>query len=47
MAERSRDWFRQAVHDLVHARGSLGAGDLLLESVGRPADAVVLTAAEG
>ena len=27
MAERSRDWFRQAVHDLAHARGAAGMGD--------------------
>ncbi len=27
MAERSRDWFRQAVHDLAHARTAAGAGD--------------------
>jgi HEPN domain-containing protein len=27
MAERSRDWFRQAVHDLAHARSSSGTGD--------------------
>jgi len=27
MAERSRDWFRQAVHDLAHARSSAGVGD--------------------
>ena len=27
MAERSRDWFRQALHDLAHARSAAGAGD--------------------
>jgi HEPN domain-containing protein len=27
VAERSRDWFRQAVHDLAHARNAAGAGD--------------------
>jgi len=26
VAERSRDWFRQAVHDLAHARTAAGAG---------------------
>ena len=26
MAERSRDWFRQAVHDLDHARSALAGG---------------------
>ena len=26
MAERSRDWFRQAVHDLAHARNASGTG---------------------
>ena len=27
MAERSRDWFRQAEHDLAHARSAASAGD--------------------
>jgi HEPN domain-containing protein len=27
MAERSRDWFRQAEHDLAHARNAERAGD--------------------
>ena len=27
MAERSRDWFRQAVHDLAHARNAAGTRD--------------------
>jgi HEPN domain-containing protein len=27
VAERSRDWFRQAVHDLAHARSAAGTGD--------------------
>ena len=27
MTERSRDWFRQAEHDLAHARRAAGAGD--------------------
>ena len=27
MAERSRDWFRQAVHDLDHARHAADSGD--------------------
>src|SRR5215470_1049165 len=26
VAERSRDWFRQAVHDLAHARNASGTG---------------------
>ena len=26
MAERSRDWFRQALHDLAHARNAAGTG---------------------
>ncbi|HXJ83363.1 MAG TPA: HEPN domain-containing protein [Candidatus Methylomirabilis sp.] len=27
MAERSRDWFRQALHDLAHARRAASVGD--------------------
>jgi HEPN domain-containing protein len=27
VAERSRDWFRQAEHDLAHAKNAMGAGD--------------------
>ena len=27
MAERSRDWFRQAVHDLSHAKSAADTGD--------------------
>ena len=27
MAERSQDWFRQALHDLAHAKSAAGIGD--------------------